>query len=84
MFLVTNSKVVRRLSIVAGFAAAGYYFVTLSQPYGPPAQDIGRPWHNLLVNLTNLGIEAGLYFVAGWALVRTIAWVLAAFASDRK
>lgn len=59
-FLSTRSKGVQRLSLVAGFAAAGYYFITLTQPYGPPAQDLGRPWHNLFINLSNLAIEAGL------------------------
>ncbi len=84
MFLSTHSNGVRRLSLVAGLAAAGYYFATLSQPYGPPAQDPGRPWHNLFINLTNLAIEAGLYFLAAWLVVRIVAWVVAGFSSDRK
>ena len=84
MFLSTNSQGVRRLSLLAGFAAVGYYFVTLSQPHGPPAQVVGRPWHNLFVNLGNLGIEAGLYFLGAWVFVRIVAWVVTGFAEDRK
>ena len=84
MFLSTNSRGVRRLSLVAGFAAAGYYFVTLTQPYDPPAQDPGRPWHNLFINLSNLAIEAGLYFLGAWLVVRIAAWVVAGFSADQK
>lgn len=84
MLLSTNSKGVRRLSLVLGFVAAGYYLVTLNQPYGPPAQDPGRPWHNLFINLSNLAIEAGLYFLVAWASVRIVGWVVAGFAADRK
>jgi hypothetical protein len=84
MFLSTNSKGVRRLGLVAGFAAAGYSFATLNEPYGPPAQIPGKPWHNLFINLTELVLHAALYFLAAWACVRIVAWVLAGFAADRK
>ena len=83
MFLATNSKGVRRLSLVVGIVAAGYYLVTLNQPYGPPAQAPGRPWHNLLINLTDLSIGAGLYFLGAWASVRTVAWIVAGFVTHR-
>jgi len=79
MIWSTKSLGVKRLSLVAGVAAAIYYFVTLSQPNGPPAQSPGHPWQNLAINLGNLALEAGLYFLAAWFVVRVIAWVVAGF-----
>jgi hypothetical protein len=83
MIWFTKSVGVKRLSLVAGFAAAIYYFVTLSQPYGPPAQTPGHPWENLFINFANLAFEAGLCFLAAWVAVRVVAWVLAGFTKGR-
>ena len=80
MIWSTQSVGVKRLSLVAGIGAALYYFVTLNQPYGPPAQTPGHPWQNLTINLSNLALESGLYFLAAWLTVRVVAWVIAGFA----
>ena len=77
----TQSKGVRRLSLVAGLAAGVYHLITLNQPYGPPAQAPGHPWQNLAINLSNLALECGLYFLAAWFIVRVIGWVVAGFVS---
>jgi hypothetical protein len=80
MFLSTQSVFVRRLSLVVGFVAAGYRFVVLEKSWsivGPPAQDATHPARTLFTNLGNIFIECGLFFVAGWACVRIIAWVIA-------
>lgn len=74
---------VRRLSLVAGLAGVIYYFATLSEPYGPPAQTPGAPWRNLTINLSNYAMEAGLYFVLAWLFVRTVAWVIAGFGREK-
>ena len=79
MIWSTESLGVKRLSLVAGIAAALYYFVTLSQPAGPPEQSPGHPWQNFAINVGNLALEAGLYFLAAWLVVRVIAWVVAGF-----
>jgi hypothetical protein len=86
MFLATKSVFVRRLSVVIGFIAAVYRFVALEKSWsivGPPAQDATHPAQTLATNLGNIFIECGLFFVAGWACVRIIAWVFAGLASDR-
>jgi hypothetical protein len=83
MIWSTQSLGVKRLSFVAGIAAAIYYFVTLNQPNGPPAQTPGHPWQNLAINLGNLALEAGLYFLAAWLVVRVIAWVVAGFTTKQ-
>ena len=79
MIWSTRSTGVRRLSLVAGIVAALYYLVTLNEPYGPPAQTPGHPWQNLAINLGNLAVESGLYFLSAWLVVRVIAWVVAGF-----
>ena len=79
VFWSTQSKGVKRLSLVAGLTAAIYYFITLNEPYGPPAQTPGHPWQNLAINLANLLLEAGLYFLGAWFVVRIIAWVIDGF-----
>lgn len=79
MIWSTRYKGVKRLSLVAGLMAVVYYFVTLDQPYGPPAQTPGQPWENLAINLSNLAIEAGLYFLVAWLVVRVVAWVVDGF-----
>ncbi len=83
MIWSTQSKGVKRLSFVAGIGAALYYFITLNQPYGPPAQTPGHPWQNLVINLANLALEGALYFLAAWLIVRIIALVVAGFITDR-
>ena len=79
MIWSTQSKGVRRLSLVTGFVAALYYFITLNQPHGPPAQTPGLPWQNLAINAGNLVLESGLYFLAAWLAVRVLAWMVAGF-----
>lgn len=79
MIWSSQSKGVKRLSLIAGLSAAIYYAVTLDQPNGPPAQTPGHPWENLAINFGNLALEAGLYFLGAWLAVRVIAWVVEGF-----
>src|SRR3990167_3540764 len=83
MIWSTQSKGVRRLSLVAGIAAELYYFITLNQPHGPPAQKLAHPWQNPAINLANLAVEGGLYFLVAWLVVRVIGWVVAGFITKR-
>jgi len=81
MFLSTNSKGVKRLSLLAGFVAAGYGI-----SYHEPTFYSGRGphWDVVLINLTNFALWAGSFFVVAWVGVRVIAWVVAGFSEDRK
>jgi NADH:ubiquinone oxidoreductase subunit H len=86
MFLSTRSVFVRRLSLVIGFLAAGYRFIALEKSWsivGPPAQDAAHPAQTLITNVGDILIECGLFFLAAWASVRVIAWVIAGLSSDR-
>jgi hypothetical protein len=82
MLLIIN-LMMRRLSLVAGLAAAVYHLITLHQPYGPPAQTPGQSWQNLAINLSNLAIECGLYFLAAWFIVRVVGWIVEGFISKQ-
>jgi len=83
-FLKTKSQGVRRLSLFLGFAAALYRIITLQQPFGPPAQDVEHPLQTLLINLFNIVIEGAIYFIVVWLIIRTIAWIVKGFISDRE
>jgi len=86
MFLSTRSVFVRRLSLVIGFLAAVYRFIALEKSWsivGPPAQDAAHPAQTIMKNLANIFIECGLFFLAAWASVRIVAWVIAGLSSDR-
>ena len=82
--LMAKSAGVRRLSLAAGVLAAIYHLATLNEPLGPPAQTPGHPWQNLVINLSNYAIEAALYFLAAWGIVRVLAWIVAGFISDSR
>lgn len=84
MIFKTNSKGVRRLSLIIGIVAGLYHLYTKEEPFGPPSQIPGEPWTNLFINLSNIALEFALYFIAAWLIVRVIAWIIEGFINDRK
>lgn len=84
MFFRTKSITVRRLSLILGLTAGFYRLYTRDEPFGPPAQTPGQPWHNAFINLSNLALEFAIYFIVAWTVVRVIAWIVEGFINDRK
>ena len=44
---------------------------------------VGPPSDSPLMNIADLAITSGAYFLAAWAAVRIVAWVVSGFVSDR-
>jgi hypothetical protein len=80
VFLSTSSKGVRRLSLVAGFLAAGYGLSYFQSVYFGPE----RHSEAVFINWLNIAFLAGSFFVGAWVIVRMIAWVVVGFLEDRK
>src|ERR1700722_5712359 len=81
MFLATKSVGVRRLSLLFGFVGAvtGASFVTVEHV----TPDL-KAFETEIVaqNIVNMLLYPAIGFFAAWALVRTVAWIVAGFKQD--
>jgi len=73
----------RRLSLFGGFSAAGYRLwyqlaVVQANPlYLPPSGRFSPDIHSLFVDISPMVLRCAAYFVAVWAPLQLVAWVLA-------
>ena len=78
----------RRLSLFGGFCAAGYRLwyqlaVVQANPlYMPPSGRFSPDIHSLFVDISPMVLRCVEYFVAVWAPLQIVAWILARLATD--
>jgi hypothetical protein len=80
MFLSTKSCGVRRLSLILGIVAAGY-FVVVRHPitnWQGPTQST----QYLIYNVVDMAVGGVASFAIAWATVRILAWIVAGFLDD--
>jgi hypothetical protein len=86
---VRLANVLRRLSLIGGFLAAGYrlwYELTVVEAnpfYVPPSGYRDTFGHALWINVSDLALACAAYFVAVWLPLQIVARALGGFSGPR-